>query len=419
MMEPTFPSQQIGEGQRSESAAKALEGGATREVQRGVHSRDFPYTKSQNPNKFQCSNPKESNEAASLGFGFGNCLKFGAWDLELPVPRGLMSTTNAKTWNWGLLGPGRFAREFADELRSVERAKLVAVGSRDLEKAQDFADDFGFERAYGTYDEFFADTEIDIVYIVVPHVFHADLAKAALESGKAVLCEKPLTPNANETRDLVKFAEQKGCFLMEAMKTGFLPAMLKAKEWIAAGRIGEPKLAKADFCFQGPTDPQDRLMNPELAGGAVLDVGIYPLYLTRFLLGEVTEIHATGSLASTGVEDSAAMITKHEGGASSAMTCSFRTEEAMDAVILGTEGEIRIPKFHAAIRTELWRDGKLLEACDDNSGGMVKAEIDAVHESLDQGKIECSFHRHHDSIRLAEVMDEVRHQLGSQTPTPS
>lgn len=330
-----------------------------------------------------------------------------------------MSTTNAKTWNWGLLGPGRFAREFADELRSVERAKLVAVGSRDLKKAQDFADDFSFERAFGTYDEFFADSEIDIVYIVVPHVFHSDLARAALEAGKAVLCEKPLTPCANETRDLVKFAEQKDCFLMEAMKTGFLPAMQKAKEWIEKGKIGEPKLGKADFCFQGPTEPKDRLMNPALAGGAVLDVGIYPLYLARFLLGEISEIHATGSLASTGVEDSVAMITKHESGASSAMTCSFRTEEAMDAVILGTEGEIRIPKFHAAVQAELWKDGKLFETCDDNSGGMVKAEIDAVHESLGLGNIENPLHSHHDSIRLAEIMDEVRSQLGSQISKPS
>tara|TARA_R110002096_G_scaffold67332_12_gene163432 strand:- start:4625 stop:5617 length:993 start_codon:yes stop_codon:yes gene_type:complete len=330
-----------------------------------------------------------------------------------------MPKSNAKTWNWGLIGPGRFAREFAEELKTVERARLVAVGSRDEKRAQDFASEFGFERAHGSYDAFFADPDIDIVYIVVPHVFHAELAKAALSAGKAVLCEKPLTPSARETRDLVQFAERQGRFLMEAMKTGFLPAMLQAKTWIENGAIGTPKLAKADFCFRGPSDPKDRLMNPDLAGGAVLDVGIYPLYLARFLLGEISGIHATGSLATTGVEDSAAMIAKHENGASSAMTCSFQAAEAMDAVILGTEGEIRIPKFHAATRAELWRDGTVIETCDDDSGGMVKAEIEAVLESLDHGRIECPQHHHHDSIRLAEVMDEVRLQLGSQLPATS
>ncbi|MDF1860897.1 MAG: Gfo/Idh/MocA family oxidoreductase [Verrucomicrobiales bacterium] len=316
-----------------------------------------------------------------------------------------------ETFGWGLIGPGRFAREFAEELGTVDRARLVAVASRDGKKSAAFAGEFGFERSYGNYGELFADEEVDVVYIVVPHVFHRGLAEEALSSGKAVLCEKPLTPSFEETDALLQFASGKKRFLMEAMKTGFLPAVRKAKQWIADGRIGEPRLLQADCCFQGPTDPEDRLMNPELAGGAVLDVGIYPLYLARFLLGEATAISAVGTLAETGVEDSVSMISKHGSGASAAMTCSFRAEEAMDAVVRGTEGEIRLPKFHAGVRTELRRDGEILEVFEDDSGGMVKAEIEAVTDALAAGLNECPGHSHEDSRALSKMMEEVRSQI--------
>jgi len=316
-------------------------------------------------------------------------------------------------YGWGLIGPGRFAREFVEELRVVDRARLAAVASRNLDRAQSFADEWGFERAHGSYEALLDDEGVDIVYVVVPHPFHREVAEMAIDAGKPVLCEKPLTPSAEESRALARHAQEKGIFLMEGMKTGFLPAIRKVKEWIDAGRIGEVRLARADFCFRGPSDPEDRLMNPDLAGGAVLDVGIYPLYLARHLLGEVTDIGAIGSLASTGVEDSAAILTKHDSGASAALTCSFRTEEAMDAVLLGAEGEIVIPKFHAAVRAELRRDGEIVEVCDDDSGGMLRAEIEAAMDALDRGLLECPGHPLADAIRLAEIMDEVRQSLGA------
>jgi predicted dehydrogenase len=299
----------------------------------------------------------------------------------------------------------------------VPRARLVAVASRSEEKARAFAGEFGFERAYGSYESLLADPDVGIVYIVVPHVFHRDVASMAIAAGKAVVCEKPLTPSAADTLALSELAGREGVFLMEAMKTAFLPAVREARRWIDEGRIGDVLLAKADFCFRGSTDPADRLLNPALGGGAVLDVGVYPLYLTRFLLGEVTGIHATGSLTPQGVEDTAAILTKHEGGASSVMTCSFRADEAMDAVILGTKGEIRIPKFHAAKRAVLLREGSVVETFEDEHGGMVRAEIDAIHDALDAGLPQAPFHTHGDSIRLAEIMDEVRVQLGA-IPAP-
>ena len=318
-----------------------------------------------------------------------------------------------KKIGWGLLGPGRFAREFADELGQVEGARLVAVGSRDSQRAADFAKDYGFEKSYGSYEELFTDEDIDIVYIVVPHVFHKQLTEQAIRCGKAVLCEKPLTPSFRDTCELLELADQHNVFLMEAMKTGFLPAIRKAKHWIDSGKIGEPRLLRADFCFQGPTDPEDRLMNPDLAGGAILDVGIYPLYLARYLLGAVKSLLASGTLASTGVEDSAVIATSHETGASAALTCSFRTDEAMAATIQGTDGEIFIPKFHAAVRAELRKGGKTLETYKNDSGGMVKAEIEAAMDAVSSGLVECPGHTHEDTRALSQMMEKVRDQIVS------
>lgn len=319
-----------------------------------------------------------------------------------------------KTYGWGVLGPGRFARKFVAELAEVERARLVAVASRSSEeRAAEFAEEFGFQRSYGNYAALLADDEVDVVYVVVPHPFHRKVSELALAAGKAVVCEKPLTPTAEETRALVATARESGQFLMEAMKTRFLPAILQARKWIEEGRIGEVLLARADFCFRGPSDPDDRLMNPDLAGGAVLDVGIYPIFLTRFLLGEVTSVQAVGTLASTGVENSASILTKHADGATAAMTCSFCTEIAMSATISGTEGDIYLPKFHAETRAELRLKSGEVELFEDPAPSIVKGEIMAAMAALDEGLTECPGHTLDDAIALAGIMDEVRRQVGT------
>ncbi|MEX2579716.1 MAG: Gfo/Idh/MocA family oxidoreductase [Verrucomicrobiales bacterium] len=329
-------------------------------------------------------------------------------------------SSKERQYGWGLLGPGRFARAFAAELRRVDRARPVAVASRrSPEKAVAFAEEFGFEKHYGSYEDLLADEAVDIVYVVVPHIFHREVAEMALDAGKAVLCEKPLTPSAVDSLYLTNKARRNGRFLMEAMKTRFLPVVRRAKQWIDEGRIGEPRLARADFCFHGSTDPEDRLMNPYLAGGAVLDVGIYPLFLTRFLLGEVRSVCALGTHATTKVEDSASMVTSHESGATAAMTCSFRVEEAMGATISGTEGAILLPKFHAGSRVEFQRGGETIDVFEDDSADMLRGEIEAAMDALDEGLVECPEHTHADTVRLAEIMDDVRRQIGTFNPVAS
>lgn len=319
-----------------------------------------------------------------------------------------------RQWAWGLIGPGRFAQEFASELVQQSRARPVAVGSRSRERAESFAKEFGFESVHDSYEALVADPEIDIVYVVTPHVFHREIAEMAIDAGKAVVCEKPLTPCAEDTRQLCARAKDRGVFLMEAMKTGFLPAIQKARDWILAGEIGTPKLLKADFTFFGPDDPDDRLMNPDLAGGCILDVGIYPIYLSRFLLGEVADLHATGHLTETGVEDTTAISLRHENGACASLTASFQAPEAMDAEILGTRGRIRIPKFHAAHSVQLLREDGSKESFAAPNSGMVAGEIVAVMEALDEGRLESPGHTHADSIRLAELMEDALRQVRNQ-----
>lgn len=320
-----------------------------------------------------------------------------------------------KTYGWGLVGPGRFARMFCDELQTVDRVRLRAVASRDLEKAHAFQQEYQFEVAYGSYAELFADPEIDIVYVVVPHAYHAEIARNAIEAGKAVFCEKPLTPSASASRELITLARDRGVFLMEGLKTGFLEAIEQAKQWIDQCSIGRPKILKADFCFRGSQDPTDRLLNPDLAGGAILDVGIYPLGLAHLLLGDIIEVRATGALSSTGVEESASIATRHAGGAVGALTCSINASDSLDATILGESGKIHLPDAHRATKAILLPDGKEPETFTSSNQSLVVREILAAMEALDKGLVECPGHPHAATLALAEAMDAALLQIKGHT----
>ncbi len=314
-------------------------------------------------------------------------------------------------WGWGLVGPGRFAREFTEELQTVERVRLAAVASRSADRAEEFARDFGFERSYGSYDKLLADPGVDVVYIALPHVFHREMAERALQAGKAVVCEKPLTPSLKESEQLVALAKDKGIFFTEAMKTAFLPAIQQAKTWIDDGAIGEVTLLKADFGFPGTDDLSDRTLNPDLGGGCLHDIGIYPLFLSLFLLGDIDQLKAVGHLAESGVEDTVVLSVSHTSRACAALSASFRTPENLDAVIVGTRGKIRLPKFHAGTEAELLPDEGENVVFKDRRGGLVLAEIEGICDALDQGLLECPQYPHALTLDLARWMDEALHQL--------
>lgn len=183
---------------------------------------------------------------------------------------------------WGIVGAGRIAKQFAQDIQYVSNAKLLAVAARDLKRAQEFADAHAIGTAYGSYAELFNDQTIDAIYIATPHSFHFEQAKAAMLAGKHVLCEKPICVSSDEFSELAAVAKAQGVLLMEAMWTYFLPALRQAKRWVDEGKIGQIKHIKADFGYLAPYEPNSREYDAALAGGSLLDVGIYPLALALF-----------------------------------------------------------------------------------------------------------------------------------------
>lgn len=179
-----------------------------------------------------------------------------------------------RTINWGILGPGKIAHKFVQALQTIDEVKITAVGSRDKDRAEAFSRQYGIEKSYGSYEELASDPDTDIIYVATPHPFHKECVELCLNSGKAVLCEKPFTLNARDTRELAELAREKKLFLMEAMWTRFFPVTKKVRQWLNEGAIGDLQVLRAEFGFGGEHDPKGRLLNPELGGGALLDLGI-------------------------------------------------------------------------------------------------------------------------------------------------
>jgi len=245
---------------------------------------------------------------------------------------------------WGILGPGRIAESFARDLVQVEGCVLRAVASRDAGRARDFAARHGAEAAYGAYGEMLADGAVDIVYVATPHAFHAEQIRMCLEAGKAVLCEKPVTVSPEELRPLIALAEEKKLFFMEGLWSRFFPAWQQARNWIEAGRIGTPRHLTASFGFRGPRDPENRLLNPALGGGALWDVGIYTLAFATTMLGtQVEETAVMARFGETGVDEDASIMIRFAGGAVAQLFCSVSTQTKHGATVEGDGGRIVFP----------------------------------------------------------------------------
>lgn len=246
------------------------------------------------------------------------------------------------TIRWAVMGTGVIAKQFAHGLQSLPDAQLLAVGSRTLNTANDFAKQFQIPRAYGSYEELVQDQDIDVVYIATPHIKHMENCLLCLNAGKAVLCEKPFTLNAQEAREVIKVARQKQLFCMEAMWMRFVPLMVKLQEIIQSGEIGDICMINASLGFLNEYDPHHRAFNPDLGGGALLDLGVYPLSFAFQLLGKPSSIVSQAEMASTGVDAQAAIVLSYESGALATLSTSFRAFQANDAVITGTKGRIHI-----------------------------------------------------------------------------
>ncbi|NLX36187.1 MAG: Gfo/Idh/MocA family oxidoreductase [Chloroflexi bacterium] len=318
-------------------------------------------------------------------------------------------------FNWGILGPGRIAQRFAADLERLPDARLLAVGSRSAERAESFASAHGAQRAYDSYAALASDPDVQAIYVATPHPFHLETAQLCLQQGKAVLCEKPLAANLAQTESLVASARQHGAFLMEAMWTRFNPVMIQVRTWLAEGRIGEPRLVTADFGFAGTVDPASRLFNPALAGGALLDVGVYVVSLAHMVFGSPpTRIKATAAVGETGVDEQTALALAFAGGGLASLTCAICTNTPQMARIDGTGGRITIPAFwHATEATLEPLHGEPITTRGDASYHYEAAEVMACVRAA---RLESDAMPLDESIAIAATLDAARHAVGVRYP---
>ena len=232
---------------------------------------------------------------------------------------------------WGVIGTGRIAHTFASDIQLIDEGVIVAVGSRSSESANAFANEFNIPHPYSSYEELLTNPDVDVVYVGTPHPMHHDNALLALEHGKPVLVEKAFTMTASEARDLVRVAREKKLFMMEAMWTRFLPHVVAIRELIANGELGEIVTVEADHGQWFEEDPASRLFAPELGGGALLDLGVYPISFASMILGEPSRVTALVDPAFTGVDGQSSMLFGYESGAHAVLTCTTRARSATRA----------------------------------------------------------------------------------------
>ncbi|QNA93146.1 MULTISPECIES: Gfo/Idh/MocA family protein [unclassified Microbacterium] len=319
---------------------------------------------------------------------------------------------------WGILATGGIAGAFASDLRTAG-LDLVAVGSRSQESADAFAARFDIAHAHPSYEALVSDPDVDIIYVSTPHPMHHENARLALEHGKHVLVEKAFTLNRAEAADLQALAAERGLLVMEAMWTRYLPHMVRIRELIAAGALGEIRAVSADHTQLLPTDPTHRLNALELGGGALLDLGIYPLSFIWDILGAPTEIRAVGRLIETGADSEVATVMVHEGGAISTSLSSSRASGPNAAGIMGTTARIDIDRVWYAPTTfrVVLPDGTVQEEyVSDVEGRGMQYQALAAERLVRDGILEGDILPIAESVAIMGTLDEIRAQIGVRYP---
>lgn len=318
---------------------------------------------------------------------------------------------------WGIVGAGNIAHSFSKDLALVIGGELTAVASRDLDKARSFANEYGAPNAFGSYEELFTSDAVDVIYIATPHTTHAELSIAAMKAGKNVLCEKPVGVNKGEVEAMIKVAKENNVFFMEALWTRFNPTIKKVKELVDNGTIGDIGYLHADFAFYAlDRDENGRLLNPALAGGSLLDIGIYPIFLSYLMLGIPKDIKATANFYKTGVEVQISMIFNYE-KAQAILYSGLNSNSEMKAEIAGSKGSIFVhPRWHetSGYTLEINGDSSVVEVGKVGKG--YTYEIEEVHKCLNAGKTESDLWSHQNSRDLIEIMDTIRSKTGIVFP---
>ena len=323
-------------------------------------------------------------------------------------------------FSWGILGPGGIARAFAKDLTLLEGHTIGAVGSRSLNNAQSFADEFG-GKAYGSYDELVNDSTIDAIYVATPHPAHHDNVILALNAGKPVLCEKPFAVNAAEAHAMVEAASRNKVALMEAMWARFLPHYAKVREIVASGVLGPILSIQADHGQRLADQNIPRLVDPHLAGGALLDLGIYPISFAHMILGNPQLINSTAILTDKGVDAQTSMIFTYENGAQSVLTTTMIEQTPCRAVVAGLHGWLEIDRtfYNPASMRIVLNDGSVTQYPNTYTGHGLREQAESFKQLVRSGKFESEILSWQDTIDIMKTMDTVREQIGLKYPFES
>jgi len=333
---------------------------------------------------------------------------------------------------WGILSTGYIANLFAEGLSVLDDATLVAVGSRSQDSADAFGAKWNAPHRHASYEALANDPDVEVIYIGTPHPFHYENALTCLNAGKHALIEKPFTMNARQARALIDLAHKKGLFLMEAMWTRYLPAMVQVRKWIADGEIGEVELVRAHFSFMTNFNPKSRLFAPELGGGALLDAGVYPISFAHMVLGTPKTISSTATLGKTGTDDRSAYLFGYEGGKTALLSSGVQLAIPVEADIFGTKGYIKVhePWLNPRVVTlakpsapggdsMLIYDGILFDKQTVHPmarGNGYNYEAAEVGQCIRAGKRESAIMSQAETLSIMETMDKIRAQWNLTYP---
>jgi dihydrodiol dehydrogenase / D-xylose 1-dehydrogenase (NADP) len=320
---------------------------------------------------------------------------------------------------WGIVGAGRIAGIFATDMPLAPGAELVAVASRDQAKADAFGDRFTIPRRYGSYQGLIDDPEVDVVYVATTHPSHRDVTIDLLNAGKHVLCEKPFAMNTAEAREMIEAARKNDRFLMEAMWTRFRPAMVKVREFIQGGEIGEVQYLTANMGWNNPFDPEFRLYNKALGGSALLDAGIYAVSFAHMVLGEPDQIVSVATLGETGVDENCMITTHYPSGAVANAGITVRANSRNLAMIAGTKGSILMDHdWHRPSTFTIFRDGQEAEFFDcSHEGTGYQFEMIEVMDCIREGKTEHPVMPLDETLQIQGIMEKVIKDWGVSYPT--
>lgn len=297
-------------------------------------------------------------------------------------------------------------------------AEVLAVGSRTQEKADAFGEVLNIPRRYGSYAHLTQDPDVDVIYVASPHPMHKADTLLCLQAGKAVLCEKPFTLNERDSQEVIDFARRHRLFVMEAMWTRFFPLMVQVREWLKEGLIGEVRMLTADFGFRAEFNPHGRLFAPELGGGALLDVGVYPIALAQMIFGAPESITGTAHIGQTGVDEQNAMLLTYPGGRHALLSSAVHLTTQHEAILVGTEGIIRIhDPWWQPVRLTVNKPDREPQSYEfPREGNGMNYEAVHVMECLRSGSTESPIMPHSETLAIMRTMDALRAQWGIRYP---